>query len=316
MASRLTSTRHEASWYAVRLPLLGLLPLGVAGCISPVDNVNGFLAELFGFIALCFIGSILFARWLMGSVMGAVGGLPGTGGVQGGLPGDAVIESIADTGWTITSPGVGPNAPRYKLGLRVTPAGGGAPYQTEVTALIPRIYAPMIVPGAQVGVFIDPTDPMKVGLDLSRFGGAGAGAGAGGNMDFQFDPSGQPSAASLSALVGAVSTGAMPTHSDSAARLLATGVRGTAVITSCQPLGKTVRQINPNAEASHLDDPVWLFTLEVSIAGQAPFPAVFGHRVPVAKAGLIGPGQKLAVAVDMGNKNQDVAIDWDKSPLA
>jgi len=27
------------------------------------------------------------------------------------------------------------------------------------------------------------------------------------------------------------------------------------------------------------------------------------------------PGAKLAVAVDMANKNQDVAIDWDKSPI-
>jgi hypothetical protein len=31
--------------------------------------------------------------------------------------------------------------------------------------------------------------------------------------------------------------------------------------------------------------PIWLFTVEVSLAGLKPFPAMFGHRVPLAKAG-------------------------------
>jgi len=73
--------------------------------------------------------------------------------------------------------------------------------------------------------------------------------------------------------------------------------------------------MDPAAEASHLSDPMWLFTVEVSLAGQSPFPAVFGHRVPIDKVATVAPGVKLAVAVDEANKNQDVAIDWDKSPV-
>jgi hypothetical protein len=38
----------------------------------------------------------------------------------------------------------------------------------EVTAIIPRIYTPMIVPGASIGVIVDPTNPMIVQLDLAR----------------------------------------------------------------------------------------------------------------------------------------------------
>ncbi len=57
---------------------------------------------------------------------------------------------------------------------------------------------------------------------------------------------------------------------------------------------------------------MWLFTLEVSLAGQAPFPAVFGHRVPLAKLASVAPGVKLAVAVDETDKNEEVAIDWDQ----
>ena len=102
----------------------------------------------------------------------------------------------------------------------------------------------------------------------------------------------------------------------SADRLLATGTHGTAVITTAMPMGKTVKDINPAADPSRLNDPMWLFTLEVSLAGEKPFPAVFGHRVPAAKIASIAPGVKLAVAVDMTNRNQDVAIDWDKSPIA
>jgi hypothetical protein len=42
---------------------------------------------------------------------------------------------------------------------------------------------------------------------------------------------------------------------------------------------------------------------------------MFGHRVPAAKVSDLAPGVKLAVAVDESDKNEEVAIDWDKSPI-
>jgi len=319
---QLAPSPPRTSRYLTRLALIAMLAASVSACISPADDVNGFLIELFGFIILCWVAAFVFARLIMRRVLGQFGGIGAA--PRGGLPGSAVIEGIADTGFTISSPGVGPNAPRYDLSLRVT-GPDGIPYEAQARVVVPRIYAPMIVPGAQVGVFIDPSDRTKVSLDFSAIGTATVGAGMSGGMSgaagiggasLQFDAGGRPSETDLAALTGAVSSGAMPTQSDSAARLLATGTHGTAVVTTCQPLGKTVRQINPAAPPSQLDDPVWLFTLQVSIAGENPFPAVFGHRVPMAKAGTLGPGVKLAVAVDMTNRNQDVAIDWDRSPIA
>jgi hypothetical protein len=112
-----------------------------------------------------------------------------------------------------------------------------------------------------------------------------------------------------------VAGGQVNTIKGSADQLLATGTHGTAVITTAMPLGKTVRDINPAADPSRLNDPVWLFTVEATVPGQAPFPAVFGHRIPLAKLGAVAPGVKLAVAVNMANKNQEVAIDWEKSPV-
>jgi len=60
---------------------------------------------------------------------------------------------------------------------------------------------------------------------------------------------------------------------------------------------------------------MWLFTVEVSLAGEKPFQAFFDHRVPLAKLASVTPGVKLAVAVDQSDRSQAVAIDWDKSPI-
>ena len=217
------------------------------------------------------------------------------GPVKNGAPGGALIESIADTGTTISSPSVGPEAPVYQLGLQVTPIGGaGAPYQVTIKAVIPRLYIPMVLPGARLGVMVDPLNPMNASPDFSRIGGAAPAAPvAPGGFNMDFDASGR-----------------------SADQLLATGTHGTAVITTAMPLGKTVRDLNPAADPSRLNDPVWVFTVEVTVAGEAPFPAVFGHRVPLAKLASVALGVKLAIAVNMANRNQEVAIDWDKSPIA
>src|ERR1035437_881362 len=109
--------------------------------------------------------------------------------------------------------------------------------------------------------------------------------------------------------------GILPTINGGNDHILATGTHGTAVITMAQPTGKTLRDIDPAADPSRLTDPIWLFTLEVSLAGEKPFSAIFGHRVPLAKLASVAPGVKLAVAVDQSDSSQAVAIDWDKSPI-
>jgi hypothetical protein len=224
---------------------------------------------------------------------------------------------VGETGVTVTMPSVGPDAPSYKLGLQVTPSDGRPAYHADIKALIPRIFTPMIVPGRQIGVIIDPSDPRKVAIDFDNFGGQGSGtAPTAGGFDLDFDASGQPDAAQVAAIVGRVVQGTMPLIKGSADQLLATGTHGTAVITTTQPLGKTVRDVNPNAKPERLDDPMWMFTLEVKLPGRDPFPAVMGHRVPVSKVALIAPGVKLAVAVDESDMHNEVAIDWDKSPIA
>lgn len=138
----------------------------------------------------------------------------------------------------------------------------------------------------------------------------------GGGMNFGFDQTGQPLTGETDQLVGAVRSGALPTIPGSAAQLLATGARGIAVVTTAQPMGKTVRDVNPNADPSRLNDPMWLFTVTASVPGQPPFPAVFGHRVPLDKVAYVAPGVRLNVAVNLADRMNEVAIDWDTSPIA
>ena len=227
-----------------------------------------------------------------------------TGPIQNGVPSDAIIESIADTGVTVTMRGVGAYAPDYRFVLQVTPVGGGAPYRVQMKALVPRLYIATVVPGARVGVLIDPTNPMNLSIDFSRMGSASAAGWSAG-----------PAAGDVPAPIGTVRGGTQPTIKGDDDHILATGTHGTAVITMAQPMGKTVRDIDPGADPSLLNDPMWLFTVEVSLAGGTPFPAFFDHRVPLAKLASVAPGVKLAVAVDQFNRNQAVAIDWDKSPI-
>jgi hypothetical protein len=151
--------------------LLAAVALGVAGCYNPADPaqvapfVITLLALIFGSIVLSFVVVLLAIRYLLRK-MGAT-----TRPIANGVPADAIIETIADTGFTASAPGIGANSPRYRLGLQVTPVDQfTSPYQVEITTFIPRIYTPQIVPGAKIGVIVDPTNPNKVVLDLARLG--------------------------------------------------------------------------------------------------------------------------------------------------
>ena len=135
------------------------------------DLLGGPLPWIVSILALAiFLASapMWWGAWLIRKLSGT------TGPIEGGLPGRAMIESVAETGVTVTMPSVGPDAPDYRLGLRVSPPGGGAPYHVDMKALIPRVFVPMIVPGAHVGVLIDPKNSQRVSLDFSRMGGRDA----------------------------------------------------------------------------------------------------------------------------------------------
>ena len=277
---------------------------------------------VFGVILVVVVVGVV---WLIVRTMGA--SLP----IRNGVRSEGIIKAWRDTGM-VESHGAGTlGSSIYDLQLEVTPVGGGAPVIAHTRAQLDSFMDPSI--GARIPIIISPTNPRRVKVDHSRTAPAldkswhtasdagsfdpaaqAPAAGAAPGLDFAFDANLNPSTASLDDTMGRIASDTMPTINQSAAQILASGARGTAEITTCQPMGKTVRQVNPHATA-HLDDAMWLFTVKVTVPGQGTWPAVMGHRVPPEKAGSIGPGVKLAVAVNLADKMNEVAIDWDKSPL-
>ena len=255
--------------------------------------------------------------------------------IRNGVRSEGIIRAWKDTGM-MESHGEGTlGSSIYDLQLEVTPVRGGAPVIAHVRSQLDSFMDPDV--GQRVPIIISPSNPKRVKVDHSRTappldkswhtsnGSDGSGdnsgadaaspaAGAKPGLDFSFDTNLNPTTASLDNVVSGVTAGTQKVVHQSAAQVLASGARGTAEITTCQPLGKTVRQMNPNATA-HLDDPEWLFTLKVTVPGNGTWPAVMGHYVPQAKVGGLGPGVKLAVAVNLADKMNEVAIDWDQSPL-
>lgn len=239
-----------------------------------------------------------------------------TGRIRNAVAGSAVVQSIAETGTTITTPSIGPDAPVYRIGLVVSPPAG-SPYPVETTQAVPRIHVPFFRPGMAVPVDIDPKDPEVVKVSWERLGGGGlpgvtgvAGGEGGPNLRFVDN---RP-VDGVDDVMQAVRSGSIPTHKASAAALLATGTRGTAEVTTAMPLGKRARDVFPDIDPSMADDPLWLFTVAVQVPGEASFPAVFGHRVPVARVSAVGPGMIVPVAVNLADRNNQVAIDWDALP--
>ena len=246
--------------------------------------------------------------------------------IWNGVRSEGTIVAWRDTGMAESSGAGSLGSTIYDLQLEVMPVRGGAPVTTHVRAQLDSFMDPSV--GTRVPIIISPTNPKRVKVDHSRLAppldkswhtatGSAPGAiptGAKPGLDFAFDANMNPATTSLDDVVGGVATGTQKIIHNSAAQILASGMRGTAVITTCQPLGKTVRQMNPHATA-HLDDPEWLFTVKVTVPGNGTWPAVMGHYVPQAKVGTVGPGVGLAVAVNMADKMNEVAIDWDQSPL-
>jgi hypothetical protein len=61
-----------------------------------------------------------------------------TAKIKNGIQADAIVESLAETGTTISSPSLGPDAPVFDFGLLVSPPGG-APYRTTSKHAVPRL---------------------------------------------------------------------------------------------------------------------------------------------------------------------------------
>jgi hypothetical protein len=210
---------------------------------------------------------------------------------QAGVNAPGQIISVRDTGVTVN------DNPRVVLTLRVTPTDG-APFEVSKKQTVSRVSIPR--PGDSFVVRFDPEDPENFAL------GAPAPSVDG--------PAPSIDAAGAGTIASAVAADDSGVTRGSAAELLATGKRMTAVVREFSPTGKTVGDANPGAPDPY--DPVYVFKVEIPLELGSPIEATYLHRVPVARVDQLSIGERLNVAVNPANPTREVAIDWETSPAA
>ncbi len=197
-----------------------------------------------------------------------------------GKPGTATVVGIGDSRVTVN------NDPVVAFTLDVT-VDDGIPYRVETRQLVSRVAVGFFQPGARVPVIVDPDDPQQVVIDFS------------GDM---------PASSAIEAPAGIKGA-----KVGSASELLASGKRGTAVITAMQDMGDISDLGLQESGIAGDDDRVFMIQLEVKLPGRDPYTATIGHRVPEHLVGKVGPRTTVVVAVGRGD-DQEVAIDWETRP--
>jgi hypothetical protein len=220
---------------------------------------------------------------------------------EAGVNAPAQVMSVNDTGMTIN------NNPRIALVLQVNPMDGSPPFQVSKKVTVSRVSIPR--PGDGLAIRYDPSDHdncefIEATPDMAA---AAGGAPVGDENPFLDQASAGQIATAAAAEPGAVQRG-------SAAELLATGQRMTAIVREFSPTGQTVGQVDPTKPDPN--DPLYVFKVEMPTGGGSPIEATFIHRVPEAKVSTLALGEQLGVAVNPANPTREVAIDWAGSPVA
>jgi hypothetical protein len=209
-----------------------------------------------------------------------------------GVDANAVLASVQDTGMTVN------DNPRVKLTFQVTAPDGGGTFALEMKKTVSRVQIPR--PGDTFAIRYDPEDPSNFEL-LGATGGGGGGSAADARAALDAASAGQIAAAVQAQGASGVTRG-------SAAELLASGQRMSAVLTEFSPTGRTVGDQNPTAPDP--SDPVYVMKVNLQIEGSTPIEAVFMHRIPQAQVAGLQLGKRLDVAVNPSNPTREVAIDW------
>jgi hypothetical protein len=213
---------------------------------------------------------------------------------EAGVNATGQVISVRDTGMTIN------NNPRIALTLSVAPSDGSAPFEVGKKVTVSRVAIPRA--GDAFVVRYDPDDH-----DNFDIVGSAQAADAGDGGEFLNDASAGQIAAAATAASGEVQRG-------SAAELLATGQRMTAIVREFSPTGQTVGDVDPTKPDP--GDPLYVFKIEMPTGGGTPIEATFIHRVPESKVATLALGEQLGVAVNPSNPTREVAIDWQMSPVA
>ncbi len=214
---------------------------------------------------------------------------------EAGVNAKAVLISFREVGQQNFTPLV-------DLTLRITPADGSGPFAVTARTQVEFSQIGNLKPGDAFSVRYDPEDHdnWELGEKIS--------SAVADRADESLD------SASAGEIAAAVQATGDTGQRRSAAALLASGQRMTAVLREFSPSGKTVGDLDPAQPDP--SDPVYVFKAELPIDGSSPVEAVFMNRVPEVRVASLRLGGHLSVAVNPANPSREVAIDWANSPVA
>jgi hypothetical protein len=216
---------------------------------------------------------------------------------EAGVNTQAVLVSFQEVGQQNFTPLV-------DLTLRIAPADGTGPFEVTVREQVEFSVIGKLQPGDTITVRYDPEDHANLELVGDWALSSGGPGGAEASLD----------GASAGDIAAAVQATGDTGQRRSAAELLASGERMTAVVREFSPSGKTVGELDPSQPDPN--DPVYVIKAELPIDGSSPIETVFMNRVPEAKTASLRLGARMAVAVNPANPTREVTIDWANSPVA
>jgi hypothetical protein len=216
---------------------------------------------------------------------------------EAGVDAQAVLISFREVGQQNFTPLV-------DLMLRITPADGSGPFDVTTRGQVQFSVIAKLQPGDTITVRYDPEDHQN--FEVTGEWELSSGAADSGQAS--------PDSASAGDIAAAIEATGERGQKKSAAELLATGQRMTAVLREFSPSGKTVGELDPALPDP--GDPVYVIKAELPIAGSNPIETVFMNRVPEAKVPSLRLGAHLNVAVNPASPSREVTIDWANSPVA
>jgi hypothetical protein len=252
---------------------------------------------------------------LTGVILGAVGVILLLFGV-GSLRKASANQRIDETGLSGTGQVVGltqtgmylNNNPQIGMQLMVSVPGRN-PYQVEVRQFVPLMLLGSIQVGSTLPLKVDQQNPSKVVIDWD----AGVQPNAAFVNQWGAMPGMTPMSATMPSMtpMPAAMPGVMPTSTATVsagqgsveqlhAQLTATGLDGTATITTAQDTGVAVGT-----------NKLFSVQMTVNVPGRAPYQETSAAMVPQEDAAKIVAGVTVPVKVSPDNPNL-VMIQWDK----
>lgn len=244
-------------------------------------------------IALFVIGVIVYGLWMtfIGSRETKIRG--------SALTGTAQVLSVKTLG-AVGDPMQGSQRAVGRIRLRVQ-IPGQEPYEATAHQNFRQWSLDALQIGRTVAVRVDAANPQKVRIDLSRPATAAGLAdqiGAALAEQFRQTPVSDQHAAQPPVM--------------SAADLLASGQRMTAVLTSFAPTGTTPRSLGRTpSKPEFMDAPHYRLTVSLQVPNLPPMPAQAIQPVPPVWVPKLAIGLRLVCAVGPADPTHLVVVDWD-----